>query len=177
MGDGEHGGACGPCGAHTDEGVLQDDHADAGHPEFAAGLLVEVGCWFETAIVVCSHDGEGNGVTPASALPATSSRISWVSIWGGASLARAVDRLRWERACDFWQLRWHYEKHDTSAIICSSRPQRCGPGGVAIASRSLRRSPRPERWLPEDLTDPGEAPPATSSPGPPGGALGDAHTP
>lgn len=61
MGDGEHGGACGPCGAHPNEGVLQDDHAGAGHPEFAAGLLVEVGCWFGAAAIVCSHDG-GEGI-------------------------------------------------------------------------------------------------------------------
>lgn len=31
-----------------------------------------------------------------------------------ASLADAVHRLWWERVCDFWQLRWHYDKADTS---------------------------------------------------------------
>ena len=31
-----------------------------------------------------------------------------------ASLADAAHRLWWERVCDFWQLRWHYEKADTS---------------------------------------------------------------
>jgi len=31
-----------------------------------------------------------------------------------ASLADAIHRLWWERVCDFWQLRWHYEKADTS---------------------------------------------------------------
>lgn len=30
------------------------------------------------------------------------------------SLAQAVHRLWWERVCDFWQLRWHYEKADAS---------------------------------------------------------------
>lgn len=31
-----------------------------------------------------------------------------------ASLADAVHRLWWERVCDFWQLRWHYDKADAS---------------------------------------------------------------
>ncbi len=31
-----------------------------------------------------------------------------------ASLADAVHRLWWERVCDFWQLKWHYDKADPS---------------------------------------------------------------
>ncbi len=31
-----------------------------------------------------------------------------------ASLADAVHRLWWERVCDFWQLKWHYDKTDSS---------------------------------------------------------------
>ncbi len=30
------------------------------------------------------------------------------------SLAGAVHRLWWERICDFWQLKWHYDKADAS---------------------------------------------------------------
>lgn len=30
------------------------------------------------------------------------------------SLVDAVHRLWWERVCDFWQLKWHYEKADAS---------------------------------------------------------------
>ncbi|MGH3719619.1 MAG: phosphotransferase [Pseudonocardiaceae bacterium] len=30
------------------------------------------------------------------------------------SLADAVQRLWWERVCDFWQLKWHYDKADSS---------------------------------------------------------------
>jgi Ser/Thr protein kinase RdoA (MazF antagonist) len=32
----------------------------------------------------------------------------------GAALAGAVHRLWWERVCDFWQLKWHYDKTDSS---------------------------------------------------------------
>ena len=31
-----------------------------------------------------------------------------------ADLADAVHRLWWERLCDFWQLKWHYERGDHS---------------------------------------------------------------
>jgi homoserine kinase type II len=34
---------------------------------------------------------------------------------GVDELADAVERLRWKRMTDFWQLQWHYDKHDHGA--------------------------------------------------------------